>query len=119
MTDPATTAKAIGIGERLLNFLTEKLSPKEMCVMCLAVTGGVSTFFAINYATAGEVNKVREDVSEVQLTVLQSDLIAVRQLQCKLATGDKIWYAKRIGELQHAYRKMTGAEFPIPQCEDL
>lgn len=106
---------------KVAQWISRRFSPKELCWACIGITLASFWFFTNNYARARDLDAVRTDVTSIQIQSLQSELIDLRIRQCKSATGDKQWYATRIGELQRRYAQLDDRrqEFSLPRCEDL
>lgn len=90
------------------------LTPAQVCWVCLFATGGLYTYAIQSFASTNEVKALHIKFSEsslFDLRVKQCD--AIRRGQSGAA------YRAKIQELMREYREKAGADFVLPQCEEL
>jgi len=59
----------------------------------------------------------RTTVDRIEIRLLEKDLLDTRVGQCTAA--DKSYFTDRLSTLRREYKKMTGEDWPIPECSEL
>jgi hypothetical protein len=100
--------------ESILAALRKILTPSQVCWLCVAASAGVYTYSVKTFASNTEVKAIHVSITESSLFDLRSrQCDAIRRQQSGAA------YRAKIQELLRQYRELTGADYPLPQCEEL
>lgn len=110
-----------GVVNKVFEWFDKHLEAKQLCWLCLVVTGCALYFASIHYASATDLGRVDAKIIDVQLQGVQKELIDLRIRQCKDVNGDKRWYAERVADLQRRYMALDESRrpFDLPGCNDL
>lgn len=73
------------------------------------------------FAHAAEVNKVQGDISTLRESILEQQLFDMHIKRCASPDGSEIrtYLAEKIQTKQKEYRRITGAIYDLPGCDQL
>lgn len=100
--------------EKVFALARKILTPAQVCWICLFATGGLYTYAVKAFASASEVTQLHVKFSE-------SSLFDLRVKHCEATRRGQSGaaYRAKIQELMREYRERTGADFVLPQCNEL
>ena len=72
------------------------------------------------FAYAGEVVKVRDDVSSLKVELIEQQIWETRVRQCEAVRGgyDMTAYGQRVTQLLAKYQALTNRTFPLLSCRE-
>jgi hypothetical protein len=94
--------------------LKKLLTPAQACWVCIISTGAVYTYSVQTFASNTEVKAIH-------VTITEGSLFDLRSKQCEAIRRNQSGaaYRSKIQELMRTYRELTGADYPLPNCEEL
>ena len=100
--------------EKLLSAARRILTPAQVCWICLFSTGGLYTYAVQSFASV-------TDVRELHIKFSESSIFDLRVKHCEAVRRGQSGaaYRAQIQELMREYRERTGADFVLPQCNEL
>lgn len=107
----------------------KEFGPRQVCWLCIALTGAGGWFFSTNYASAADVARseaalaaMRAELAEIKGDAIAKRIYDYRVRHCdtpKELRQEKRWLLDQMRSDSDKYRKVTGDTFALPRCEDL
>lgn len=103
------------------HFLRSTLKPAQICWACLLVTTGGGFYVVETFARNTDVSAVRQDLSMLRVDVLEQQAFDLRVKQCEAIRGGQrgTLYRERLQSFMALYRKLTGTDWPLPECNEV
>lgn len=79
---------------------------------------GFLTFIHPGFANAADVQHMREERRVERETDLETKILDVRQKQCVAEPTVKGLHTQTLQKMLVEYDKLTGRQYPLPNCED-
>ena len=110
------------IVEKAVEWAYRHFTALQVCWICVAICLGLGWFVTANYATAGEVSELREELREQKADGIAKRIFDYRVRQCDTPQDQrqqKQWLAEQLRKEAEKYQKVTGNRFEMPACGDL
>lgn len=99
---------------KILAFLRRALTPRQLCIVCLASVAALYAYGVRTYASA-------EDVMEIRIQMTSQSLFDTRVKQCEVLRMEKSGaaYVEKIDDLKRKYESLTGFAYVLAPCNEL